>query len=257
MLNAIIIAVIVFVFIYYDALIRFNRVFRRKRALEITEVYGARTVERIFRLFQVYAGFRIEFEDRSGTPLPERFLLVANHQSLLDIPITMGLLRSRRLRFVAKRELGKGIPLVSVLLNTVGHALINRKGDAMRAMTTIDGFAKRCRRDGTCPVIFPEGTRSRTGEVGPFHTAGVRRLFEEESLPVVVAAIEGGWRVAKFRDLIANLSGGSYCLRLIAVLPPPKGKKETLEAVQKARELCVAAIRDMRGAGCAEVIVSE
>ncbi len=257
MLNALIVTVIILVFSFYEVLIRFNRVFRRRRSLEITERLGRRAVSRIFRLFQVYAGFRIGFENRSGEPLPERFLLLANHQSLLDIPITMGLLRSRRLRFVAKRELGLGIPLVSVLLRTEGHALIRRTGDAMRAMTTIDAFAKRCRSDNTCPVIFPEGTRSRDGEIGPFHTAGVRRVFEEESLPIVVAAIEGGWRVARFGDLISNLKGASYCMRLISVLPPPKGKKETLEAVQKARELVIAAIKDMRASGCSGALATE
>jgi 1-acyl-sn-glycerol-3-phosphate acyltransferase len=257
MLNAFVVSVIILIFSYYEMLIRFNRVFRRKRCLEMTERYGEHAVSHIFSLFRVYAGFNIDFEDHSGSPLPERFLLLANHQSLLDIPIAMGLLRSRRLRFVAKRELGAGIPLVSVLLKTEGHALIKRTGDAMRAMTAIDRFAKRCRNDNTCPVIFPEGTRSRDGEIGPFHTAGVRRVFEEESLPIVVAAIEGGWRVAKLGDIISNLKGGSYRLRLISVLPPPKGKKETLAAVEKARELVVVAIKDMRSGAMGRVLAAE
>lgn len=121
---------------------------------------------------------------------------------------------------VAKRELGDGIPFVSLLLRSQGHALVRRRGKSSQAMRSIRRFARRCEREGTCPVIFPEGTRSRDGEVGDFHTAGVRKILGEARLPIVVAVVEGGWRLASITGLMRNLRGARIGLSVLSVTPP-------------------------------------
>jgi len=237
---------VLLLFVLDEMRLQAARVTRGEKAAEAVDRYCARVVDQIFYLLRIYCGFRLEYEDRYGAELPERFMLVTNHQSLLDIPLCMKMVASRRLRFVAKKELGLGIPFVSSLLRTQGHALVKRKGDASHAMASLRRFARRCRMDGTCPIIFPEGTRSRTGELGVFYTAGVRKVQDEEPLPMVVAAIDGGWRVARLKEFIRNGRGSSYRFRLAAVLPAPKGKKETLEAIAKARAIIAAELADMR-----------
>ncbi len=217
-----------------------------ERAQDILQEYALKTVHRIFAIIRAYGAFSLEFEDRSGQVLPERFLLISNHQSLIDIPVLIYLLSARRLRFVAKKELGEGIPLVSFLLRAQGQALIKRRGDPAQAMKALVRFARRCRRDGTCPVVFPEGTRSRDGLVGEFYTAGVRRVLERESLPIVVAAVEGGWNIASLGSLVRNLRGTRYRVRVLEVAPPPRGKKAILETVRIARERIAAEISLMR-----------
>jgi len=247
--NVVILIAIIFLFICYDAILRIRIVVHRSRAQDILQDYAWRTVRRIVSVVRAYGAFRLEFEDRSGQPLPDRFLLISNHQSLMDIPVIMFLFAPRRLRFVAKKELGGGIPLVSFLLRAQGQALVRRSGDAAQAMNALLRFARRCRRDGTCPVIFPEGHRSNDGQVGTFHTAGVRRVLEYDSLPVVVATIEGGWKVSSIGLVLKNLRGTRYRVRVLATLPPPQGKKEILETVQKARERIAAEIATMRSEG--------
>jgi 1-acyl-sn-glycerol-3-phosphate acyltransferase len=246
MLNGIIVLAIIGDFIRRDLILRFVLAFMRGRSDALVERARAGAVSRIFALFRTYAGFRIERDGLPDEALPDRFLLVTNHQSLVDIPMAMGLIPSRPLRFVAKKELGSGVPLVSIMLKKQGQALIDRRGNATQAMNAISRFAERCRADGTCPVIFPEGTRSRDGDLGPFHTAGVRRILENERLPIVVAALEGGFRIAKLGDLFRNLRGGRYRLRILKVLPAPGGKKEALRAIEESRELIAAALADMR-----------
>jgi len=206
-----------------------------------------RALRTIFSVFATWRHWRPILEDRLGEELPDRFILVSNHQSLMDIPVLWDLLPQRlKLRFVAKKELGKGIPLVSSCLRIQGHALISRSGSVVQTMQGLEAFSRRSREQGFCPVLFPEGTRSRTGELGPFHTAGFRKLLEGESLPVLVAAVDGGSWVASLGDIFRNLGRHSYRVRLLALLPAPKGKKEILAALEQARTLVEAALADIR-----------
>ncbi|HTX72298.1 MAG TPA: lysophospholipid acyltransferase family protein [Rectinemataceae bacterium] len=248
MLNALIVVAIVLFFMLYDVLLRIELVVHRRRRQDILQEYAWRTVRRIVALFKTYGAFTLEFENRTIEGLPPRFLLVANHQSLMDIPILIHLLAPIRLRFVAKHELGVALPLVSLMLRAQGQALIRRRGDAVQAMNGLMRFARRCRRDGTCPAIFPEGTRSRDGRVGEFFTAGFRRMLETDPLPVVVVAIEGGWRISSLGTLLRNLRGTRYRVRILAVLSPPRGKKAIHECLETARRLVAEEVSAMRDA---------
>jgi 1-acyl-sn-glycerol-3-phosphate acyltransferase len=246
MLNGIVIAAIFLIFICYEFLLSLSRFLSPGRAFEITERFARRSVHHIFNLMRTYCRVELEYENRSGQELPERFLLVANHQSLMDIPVCISLFPESRVRFVAKRELGSGIPFVSLILRSQGHALVRRRGNATQAMRSLLRFARRCEREGTCPVIFPEGTRSPDGEVGVFHTAGVRKILAETPLPLVVAVLDGGWRVAKVMALLRNLRGARFRVRVISVTGALSGKSEVLDALAHARDAISLGLAAMR-----------
>ncbi len=247
MVNLLGIIALVGVFIVYDVLLQLAGLFNPKGFIPYTEHLQRKAVSKIFAVFAHYRGWKPRLINRLDGEIPERFILVANHQSLFDIPVVWDLLPARcRMRFVAKRELGMGIPLVSSLLRRQGHALVNRKGDMFQTMKSLERFARRSKAEGFCPVLFPEGTRSRNGQLGPFHTAGFRRLIEIDPLPVLVAAIEGGSWVSSVRDLLKNLGRHTYTVRLVAVLPTPQGKKEILATLAKSRELVAAALEEMK-----------
>jgi len=235
-------------FIVYDILLQLAAIFNPKGLISYTEHLQRKAVRRIFAVFAQWRDWRPRLENRLDVELPERFILVSNHQSLFDIPIIWNLLPSRcRVRFIAKKELGTGVPLVSSLLRRQGHALISRKGDMVQAMKSLERFARRSKAEGFCPILFPEGTRSRNGELGPFHTAGFRRFIEIDPLPVLVAAIDGGSWVSTIGILLKNLGRHGYTLRLVALLPAPKGKKDILATLAKSRELVAVALEDMKG----------
>jgi 1-acyl-sn-glycerol-3-phosphate acyltransferase len=249
MLNGLVVVSIILIFIGYEILLGFSRFLCPSRAFESTERFARRSVRHIFNLMKTYCQVKLKFENLSGQKLPERFLLVANHQSLMDIPVCIALFPKNRVRFVAKRELRNGIPFVSLILRSQGHALVERKGDASQAMRSILRFAHRCDREGTCPVVFPEGTRSLDGAVGPFHTAGVRKILAETPLPLVVTVLDGGWRIAKVKDLFRNLRGARFCVRVLSVTQSLSAKKEVLDALAKAREDIEAGLTAMRAEG--------
>ncbi|MEN8235294.1 MAG: lysophospholipid acyltransferase family protein [Actinomycetota bacterium] len=132
---------------------------------------------------------RDRFERRGG------YIFVSNHQSMYDVPIFGGLLPRNYPKYVAKRSLAKGIPSVSLNLRVGGNALIDR-GDRDQAMAAIREMASDAERRDVSVVIFPEGTRSREGELGEFRPGGLAAIMEAApSLPIVPTAIEGSWRV--------------------------------------------------------------
>jgi 1-acyl-sn-glycerol-3-phosphate acyltransferase len=249
MLNVLVVASIIILFIGFDLLLGLMTLLAPGRAFETREGFSRTAVRLIFSLMRSYSRVRLVFENVSGRELPERFLLVGNHQSLLDIPVSIALFPGRALRFVAKRELGAFVPFVSLVLRSQGHALVRRHGDAAEAMRTIRRFAHRCAAEGSCPVIFPEGTRSRDGRVGAFHTAGVRKILAETPLPMVVAVYDGAWRVAGLSGVIMRLRGARFRVRVLSVSPPLSAKREVLRAIAGAREQIVASLAALNEGG--------
>ncbi len=188
----------------------------------------------LFRLAGMLCGFRIEF-GKTGVSLPPVFLIVANHQSLADIPALAASFPHHPMRFVAKKELGRHIPYVSRGLRVGRHALISRTSDFREGGKELKRFAALSRQ-GIVPVVFPEGTRSRSGAVQPFNGGAVRIILEQESLPVLSVAMDGGWRMATIDGLFRHLRGTRYRVKPLTLYPAPKGKREIIALIGKMEE---------------------
>ncbi|MCR5288506.1 MAG: 1-acyl-sn-glycerol-3-phosphate acyltransferase [Treponema sp.] len=192
---------------------------------------------RIFTILSAYKQFRFIGDEESKKMLPEHFLIISNHQSLIDIPLYMNYFRDKELRFVAKAELGRHVPLVSEMLRVQEHCMIPRKGSPSIAMKTLDSFGKRAVERGQIPVLFPEGTRSKDGELGTFYAAGFRRLTDAAHLPVAVCALDGGWRINNLKNIMINLYRGSYRVKVLKVYPAPQNKEEQVAILDEAKQL--------------------
>jgi len=126
------------------------------------------------------------------------YLLVANHQSMFDIPILASFAFSNFPKYVAKKELARGIPSISFNLRHGGNAVIDRK-NRDQAVPVIEELGRRAQARGVSVVIYPEGTRARNGEMGPFKPAGTLALLAAApALPVVPVAIDGSWELVRY-----------------------------------------------------------
>lgn len=138
---------------------------------------------------------RIRMTLEGGDRLPEgSFLLVCNHRSNFDPMVTSELLRSRRIAFISKRE-NFGIPIFGRILHRCGYMAIDRE-NPRRALVTIEEAARQIKQTGLPMAVYPEGTRSRTGELLPFHD-GVYKIAKKAGVPVVTAVITGTEQAAR------------------------------------------------------------
>lgn len=208
---------------------------RRGRAAVMKEVSnGQRALARkLFYLASLVAGLRTDFRRYTGE-LPRAFMIVSNHQSLADIPAIAVVFPSRGVRFVAKRELGRGIPYVSQSLRLGESALVSRTRDFSEGQKSLRRFADLS-EEGICPVVFPEGTRSRTGKVQDFYNGAVRVVLERHPMPVLSVAVDGGYRIATITRLFLNLRGTTFRVKPLTLYPAPHGKKEIIELLGKLK----------------------
>ncbi|MDX6552863.1 MAG: glycerol-3-phosphate dehydrogenase, partial [Gaiellales bacterium] len=137
--------------------------------------------------------FRMSRMGREHVPAEGPVILASNHRSFLD-PFVIGCCVRRPVYFVAKRELFHN-PLIGWFLNCLGAFPI-RRGEADEESVET---AKRILARGDAVVIFPEGTRIRSGSLGSAKR-GVGRLALESGAPVVPVTVHGterarrGWR---------------------------------------------------------------
>ena len=125
-------------------------------------------------------------------------IIVSNHQSLWDIPPIIWFLRKLHPKFVSKFELGKGIPSVSFNLRHGGSILIRRK-NAKQALSEMIKFSDYLNRNNRSGVIFPEGTRSRTGDTKRFHRKGLELLFKKiPQAQVLPLTINHSWKLQRY-----------------------------------------------------------
>jgi len=125
-------------------------------------------------------------------------ILASNHRSFLD-PFAIGCCLGRPIYFLAKQELFKN-PLLGWIVNCLGAFPIKRGASDEESMDTALALLER----GQAVVIFPEGTRIRTGSLGSAKR-GVGRLALQSGKPVIPIAVTNserarrGWRIRPVR----------------------------------------------------------
>lgn len=143
-------------------------------------------------------GTTYQFENTESIPKNVPIIFVANHQSLYDIVAIIWYLRDFHCKFVSKKELGKGIPSVSFNLRHGGSALIDRK-DSKQAIPLIKGLSDYIQKNTRSALIFPEGTRSKTGQPRSFAQSGLKILCKyAPSAYVVPITINNSWKMVRF-----------------------------------------------------------
>ncbi|TJY34694.1 lysophospholipid acyltransferase family protein [Pontimicrobium aquaticum] len=143
-------------------------------------------------------GTRFSFSNPYKIDANQPLIIVANHQSMYDISPLMWYMRKHHPKFISKKELGKGIPSVSYNLRHGGSVLIDRK-KPIESIKAIEDFAKRVEKNNWAAVIFPEGTRSRTGKPKPFKIKGLITLMNHMPNALVVpVSINNSWKTLRY-----------------------------------------------------------
>jgi 1-acyl-sn-glycerol-3-phosphate acyltransferase len=141
------------------------------------------------RLGLLFSGIRIVVEGKENIQRHRAAVYAVNHTSNVEPPIVFDVLHEifPRLRIVYKAELRK-LPVLVRAFDLAGFVPLQR-GNPEQSLPAIDRAAEAL-REGNSFLIFPEGTRSRSGELLPFKKGGFILAIKGQS-PVVPIAVSG------------------------------------------------------------------
>lgn len=152
------------------------------------------------------AGSRVVVEGFDHVDLTKPLVVIANHESWFDV-FAIATVIPKRFRFVAKQELGR-IPIFGQAWKAAGHISINRS-DTASAVDTLKRAGAVLHADSSAVIIFPEGTRSPTGDLLPFKKGAFRLalLSGVDLQPIGVIGgryimAKGAWRVRRGRIIV-------------------------------------------------------
>ena len=201
----------------------------------------ARLFRRLGRAIARVNPWRLHIAGREHLDPNQVYVVVSNHQSLADIPLITHLRIDAK--WLAKAELFR-VPIVGWMLRMAGDIPVERT-DRRKAAQALLQCARYLKQ--RCSVIFfPEGTRSRDGEVLPFND-GPFQLALREQVPVLPLAVEGSGAALPRNSWLFGPAQDIY----LEVLPPistvgrnPKDSAGLREDVRAAIAARVRTIRD-------------
>ncbi len=135
-------------------------------------------------------GIKVTVHGQENLPRVGGAILAPNHESMFDIPLLCSL--GHPLCWLSKEEVGK-LPFVGWAMKAMGCYFVkrNRSGHDINVMKEVEEGITR----GACVVIFPEGTRTRTGALLPFKK-GAFKTAQNTGFPLIPIAISGTYQIA-------------------------------------------------------------
>lgn len=134
----------------------------------------------------------VEVEGMEHIEPGKSYVFVSNHQSMLDVWLIYGNLPVV-FKWIMKKEVDK-IPFVGAACRYAGHVCVDRS-NPRSAYQSLERM-KQTLRNGVCTVVFPEGTRTKTGQMGRFKR-GAFQIALDLGLDIVPISISGAFACMK------------------------------------------------------------
>jgi len=175
------------------------------------------------------SGVKVNVEGLEKIRPDGSYVFVSNHLSYMDTPVVLANIPVQ-FRFLAKRGLFQ-IPLLGTHLARAGHIPVPR-GDARAAVKTMTTAAQAIRERSISLLIFPEGGRSQTGELGSFKE-GAAYIAIRAGVPLVPITLRGTRKVLPYGS--GHVRSGSVTMRIGE--PIPTDQVQLRDRMRVTREL--------------------
>ena len=178
----------------------------------------------------------VECKGMENIDKTQSYIFAANHGSIYDVFVIYGYI-GVPFKWIMRQELRK-IPFIGAACAAAGHIFIKRENrrQSFRSLQT----AENKLAEGVSVVIFPEGTRTRTGETGKFKR-GAFHIAADLDLPIVPVSISGAFRIMP-RNKIYPVPGH---LKLTVHKPvpfKPENHDEEMEQIEAIRQAVISAV---------------
>lgn len=177
---------------------------------------------------------RVHFE--APVDWSRAYVVMSNHASLYDIPILFRVVQGS-MRMVAKKELFR-VPIWGRAMREAGMICVDRS-DRKQAVASLGGAAQAVRQ-GVHVWIAPEGTRSRTGKLGPFKKGGFH-LARDAGAPILPIALVGTREILPPKTFPVHRG---VAVDVYVGLPVPTQGREINELMAEVRAFFLAHLPD-------------
>lgn len=180
-------------------------------------------------------------------PCEPGVLILMNHQSLFDIPIIVATVDPGYLRIVTRDRYARWVPVISHLVRLYQYPVVNPLAKAGMLRSMVKKLMQAARTSEVPLAVFPEGTRTKDGEIGPLKTKGLGMVLRARPWKVYVLVIDGFWQTAKLKDLVGGMSAIRGKIELAGVLEWSDPKADPGPFAEEVRALMVGRLKAMRG----------
>ena len=181
--------------------------------------------------------------------LPEASCIVLmNHQSLLDIPVAVLLMRGPAPIIPTRDKYTRGVPTISGLARLAGFPALSQGARATRAEhRAMLSAADLVGRGERSLVIYPEGHRSRTGELQPFMTSGLQLVLRRtQERPVYLVVVDGLWRLRSVSDIARRLAATTATVEIRGPYAVPPDPRDHEAFIDRMRAEMASALEGLR-----------
>ena len=176
----------------------------------------------------------------------EGVLVLMNHQSVLDIPIVVAALEDSYPRIITRKRYVRWIPLISHMVRLYQYPVVDPRANSTETKKML-GSIRRAAKNSDVPLaLFPEGTRTRDGEVGQFRPTGLKLILKQRAWTVYVLVVDGFWQRAKLRDFLGGMGDirGSLALHGPFEWEDPRGDPDAFS--EEMRRVMTESLAEMR-----------
>jgi len=179
-------------------------------------------------------GARFKFKGFEKVPQGRPLIIVSNHQSLYDIPAVVHGFRKYYPKFISKKELGRNIPTISYNLKYGKSALIDRSNGS-QSVKEIFKLGRLIEQNNYAACIFPEGTRSKDGNVREFKVGGLATLVRAAPSAIIIPFVIDGHSRMMYKGMYPMKFGQKITYTVLDPIEPKGQQIEELVSLIEAR----------------------
>jgi 1-acyl-sn-glycerol-3-phosphate acyltransferase len=169
-----------------------------------------------------------------------------NHQSVFDIPILVKSTQGAYPNLITRRRYLRWIPLISHMVRLYQYPVVDPTANSKELRESLRSMRDAARASDVPMAIFPEGTRTKDGEIGPFRPRGLQLILKQRPWTVYVIVVDGFWKNAKMKHFIRGMAGVRGDVRLAGTLEWTDPKQDATAFIEEIRQLMVDNLAEMR-----------
>ncbi len=178
-------------------------------------------------------------------------LVVMNHQSLFDIPLMVQAIAGGYPRIVTRQRYSRRIPLISHMIRLYQYPVVDPSAKPEVIRQALIDMAEEARVSEVPIGVFPEGTRTKDGEIGRFKRGALSHILATRPWTVHVIVVDGFWKAAKLKDFLRNLHAVRGKVEHAGALEWTDPAANPDEFIERIRAMMLDRLTSMRRGGAA------